>query len=305
MDALRNIARTITSYSKPLWRYANTAPVFLWAQAIGFKALVAVIPVAAISLGLFGSNLVRVIRSLMPDLQGGPFIELLENLQRAGGSLTWIGVVGLLFVTMTLFSTLRSVLAGVFDDEAERRRSILRGYLKDLRMTLQIGGFFLLSIALSFALQALNLSEPDFLVRVGLDGFWIESGWRRLVQVLGLLVPAILSAAVFFQLYRFVPASRPRRSSALTGALVAAVMWELAKVAFAVYASRVGIVSRYAEAGSGLGDYFGVIVAFVFWAYYSGVVFILGAYVVLIHQSKTAESSLDGRSKPVEQEKDE
>ena len=142
-------------------------------------------------------------------------------------------------------------------------------------------------------------------MRVGLDGFWIESGWRRLVQVLGLVVPAVLSAAVFFQLYRFVPASRPPRASALTGAVVAAVLWELAKVAFAVYASRVGIVSRYAEAGSGLGDYFGVIVAFVFWAYYSGIVFILGAYVVLIHQSNAVESDQDRSAKAAEQEKDE
>ncbi len=298
MASLRSIGQTIGVYSSGLWRYLNSDPVFLWAQAVGFKALVAVVPLAAMALGLFGPSLSRVIRSLIPDLQGGPFIEFLESLQRTGQSLTWLGAIGLLYVTMTLFSTLRSVLAGVFDDQAEQSRSVIRGYMTDLRMTVQIGVFFLLSLSLSFALQALNLSDPDFLAAIGLDSIWIESGWRRLVQVLGLVVPALLSGAVFFQLYRFVPASRPGSRSALAGAAFSALLWELAKVAFAIYASRVGLMTRYTGPGGGLGDYFGVIIAFVFWAYYSGVVFILGAYVTIIHQSRGEPAS--GAATPAE-----
>ncbi|MDX1739687.1 MAG: YihY/virulence factor BrkB family protein [Rhodothermales bacterium] len=286
MASFRSIGRTFGAYVTGLWRYLNTDPVFLWAQAVAFKALVAVVPLAAMALGLFGPTIARVILNLVPDLQGGPFIEFLESLQRSGESLTWLGAGGLLYVTVTLFSTLRSVLEGVFDDRAEHNRSVIRGYLADVRMTIQIGIFFLLSLSLSFGLQALNLSSPDFVATIGLDSLWIESGWRRMLQVLGLVVPAILSGAVFFQLYRFVPASRPSSRSALAGAVVAAVLWELAKVAFAIYASRVGLTSRYSGSEGGLGDYFGVIIAFVFWAYYSGVVFIMGAYVTIIHRSR-------------------
>ncbi len=286
MSGLRQTVQILKAYAKRLWTYANDRPIFLWAQAVGFKALVAIVPVAAIALGLFGPGLARLVRNLVPDAQSRSFIGLLEGLQRAGDSLTLFGTIGFVFVAMTLFSTLRSVLDAVFEGSGQREHSIIRGYLTDLRMTAQIGLFMVLSLAISFTIQALNVSDPAFLAQIGLDTVWIQAGWRRVLQAAAIAVPALLSCAVFYQIYYFVPPEAPPRRSALAGAIFAVVLWELAKVGFAVYAARLGLVERYAGSGGGLGDVFGVIIAFVFWAYYSGLIFILGAFVVRIHASR-------------------
>jgi membrane protein len=293
---------SVRSYTSALWTFLNTRPVSLWAQAIAFKSLVAIIPVAAILMGLLGSALPQLVRDLVPDVQQDWLTQFLERLNQSSNSLTVFGAAGLMFVAVTLFSTVRSVLAGVFEESDRRALGILLGYVSDLRMTVQIGLFFSLSLAISFALQAVNISDLSFLSHIGLDRLWIQTGWRRALQISGLAVPAILSGAVFFQLYYFVPQQRPRKRSALAGAIFAAALTEMAKVAFAVYASRAGLLTRYTESGSsGLGDVFGVVIAFVFWAYYSGLIFILGAFVVLIHQSRNPdkiESPPQGPDRP-------
>lgn len=289
MTGIRQIPNSVKAYTVQLWRYANARPIFLWAQAIAFKSLVVIVPGAAIAIGLLGPSLARMIRNAIPDAHSGSFIELLESLQQVGDSMTVLGAIGLVFVAVTLFSTLRAVMAGVFEPDPDGERSILRGYLFDLRMAAQIGLFFLLSLGLSFGLQALNISDPEFLSRIGLDTVWIRTGWRRAAQAVGFIVPALLSGAVFYQLYYFVPPSRPKPRSALTGAVFAVILWELAKVGFAIYASRTSVISRYSDGGGSFGDVFGIIIAFVFWAYYSGVILILGAFVAVIHGARRRE----------------
>ena len=44
-----------------------------------------------------------------------------------------------------------------------------------------------------------------------------------------------LSTIMFYFAYRFVPRRRPRAWTALFGALLAAMMWEVAKQAFRIY----------------------------------------------------------------------
>jgi membrane protein len=114
-------------------------------------------------------------------------------------------------------------------------------------------------------------------------------------------VPFFLTTAMFFQLYYFVPIPHPRKRSALTGALTAGVLWEAAKQAFTYYATYVGHFDRYgasssldAVPGDGggvaatevLGNTFGLIIAFVFWVYFSGIVLMLGAVVASLREHR-------------------
>jgi membrane protein len=68
------------------------------------------------------------------------------------------------------------------------------------------------------------------------------------------------------------------------------VVWEFAKSGFAIYAANIGRFDRYSGAGAAdgssvsLGDTFGLIIAFVFWVYFSGLLLMLGAIVVLLHE---------------------
>ncbi len=302
MAILRKLSEIVGFYSRSLYRQLESKDVFLWAQAIAFKSLVAVIPILIIGVGLFGPTLARVVHEVLPSGQGSDLIAFAERLQMARGAITVVGIIGLAFTGVTLFSTLRGVLANVFVEEWHEHRSILRGYICDLRMAAQVGALFVLTLAISTAVQAMNLSGPQIVENLGFGRIWLEAGWMRVLNGLGLLLPVAIATAMFFQLYYLIPLPHPPKRSVAAGAFFAAILFEIAKFAFALYARRLGAFDRYSDPGeSGLGgvsDAFGVIIAFVFWAYYSGLVLILGALVVLLHESRVRDKpeSVDART---------
>ena len=69
------------------------------------------------------------------------------------------------------------------------------------------------------------------------------------------------------------------------GAFVASAMWEVAKRVFSFYAVSFGTFDRYSGIDK-LGDLLGLIVGIVFWVYYSGLVFIIGAMLTALHQDR-------------------
>ncbi|MDQ7039381.1 MAG: YihY/virulence factor BrkB family protein [Rhodothermus sp.] len=290
----RRVRQTLRYYLVGLYHLLDRKPVFLWAQAIAFKVLVTLVPVLVLATGVLGRILqqerpfqavARFIRDFLPAYQSDQLLQFLEQLQRASGTFTLIGMLGLLYATMTLFTTLRGVLCQVFDEPWHQGRSMLRGYLFDLRMMVQVGGLFLLTFGVSLAIQAVNAAGMEWLQRLSLDYGWLREGWQRLIQVLGLVIPYLLSLVMFFQLYYFTPKPRPPLRGALLGAMVAALLWEMAKTAFAFYATRSTLFERFANSGiSAIGHVFGLILAFGFWVYYSSVVFILGALLVLLYE---------------------
>ena len=183
-------------------------------------------------------------------------------------------------------------VSNAFEHEWLKGRSILRSYLFDVRMVLQVGLLFVLTIGLSVVGQSLD--SVGLLGDLGLGYAWIESGWRQVLRVVTRFVPLLVTTAMFYQLYYFVPKPHPRKRSALTGAVVASVLWEAAKQAFAFYATYVGRFDRYSSAGGEgtfgpldrLGNTFGLIIAFVVWVYFSGVVLILGAVIAALRENR-------------------
>lgn len=306
LHALRRLGSSFRYYATGLYQLFDHKPAFLWAQAIAFKVLVTIVPMLVILTGVLGHILrrdqpfqavSRFIREFLPPYQSDQLIQLLDQLQQASSTFTLIGSLGLLYAAVTLFTTLRSVLSQIFDEAWHQNRSVLRGYLFDMRMLVQVGLLFLLTFSLSLLLHALNAAGLEWLQRLGLDYVWIREGWRRLIQMLGFLVPYGLSILMFWQLYYFTPKPRPPLRGALLGAVVAALLWEVAKTAFAFYAAQSAFFERYLSNGlSALGYAFGLILAFGFWIYYSGVVFILGAFLVLLYEKRERlrETSMAG-----------
>jgi membrane protein len=67
-----------------------------------------------------------------------------------------------------------------------------------------------------------------------------------------------------------------RHGAVLAGAIVAAVLWEIAKQLFSLYIRKVGVYDQ-------IYGPLGVLVAFVMFVYYSAVVFVFGgAYVATL-----------------------
>ena len=283
-------------YAYGLYREIANKNLFLWAQAIAFKMLVTIVPVVVLAAGIVGqvmrssqpfAQLAEVVRDFLPPSQSEQIIRFLEQLYTASGTLTLFGALGLFLSAWSLFITLRIAVSNAFEQDWHVGRSILGGYLFDVRMVLQVGLLFTLTIGLSIFTQ--SLGSVTFVEWIGLDASWVQRGWQRVVRIAGLLTPFLITMAMFFQLLYFVPNPHPRKRSAFIGTLITAVLWEGAKQGFTFYATYVGHFDRYqngAEGLAALGNVFGLIIAFVFWVYFSAIVLMVGAVIASLHDHR-------------------
>ncbi len=285
-------------YLRGLYDELSRKDIFLFAQAIAFKVLVTIVPVLVLVTGILGqvlrgdeafATVTRQVRNVLPPYQTEQTLNFLLGLQKSSGTITLIGIAGLLVSAITLMTTLRVVVSSIFSEDYHKSRSILGGYVFDLRMVGQVGVLFLLSVGVTVGVQWVNRVGGEFFRWYGFDSDWLFQSWSTLFQLVGVLLPFVISVAMFSQLYYFVPRPRPPRRSVLRGALTTAMLWEAAKYGFTFYAANV--------AGFDLGNTFGLILAFVFWIYYSGLVLCIGALVVLLDE-KRLRSKLRVRTGP-------
>lgn len=287
-------------YARGLYKEIAAKNLFLWAQAIAFKVLVTVVPIVILATGLAGRILrgndafaavARFIYDFLPPSQSQQVVNFLHQLQVSSGTIVGIGGIGLFLSAVSLFITLRIAVGNAFEQDWHEGRSVLGGYLFDVRMVLQVGVLFLITIGMSVFVQ--SVEGPDILSFAGMDQPWVREGWQRAIQTTGLFVPFFITTAMFFQLYYLVPKPHPRKRSAFTGAMIAGVLWEMAKQIFTYYATYVGQFERYATEGLGaIGNTFALIIAFVFWVYFSGIVLMLGAVVASLREHRYVTSGL-------------
>lgn len=267
--------------------------VFLWAQAVAFKVLITIVPAVVLGTGLAASilrlerpfaTIEDLIRDFLPAYQSDQIVVFLSQLQSASGTLTLIGAAALALTAITLFTTLRTVLANVFQEDWHVDRGILGGYFFDFRMALQVGLFFIASTVITLLRETLNEDAITWMRSVGLDYPWLEAGWSNALDSFGVVLPLLLSVAMFFQLIWLIPKPKPPKRSAFAGAMFTAVLWEIGKVAFTAYAADFANFEQSALAA--LGDTFVFVIVIVFWAYFSGLILTMGAIVTLLHERK-------------------
>ncbi len=287
--------RAARYYARGLYRELSEKDIFLWAQAIAFKVLVTIVPVIILAAGIIGQVLrssqpfdrvASFVRDFLPPEQSEQIIRFLSQFYGASDAITLFGAVGLFLSAWSLFITLRIAVSNAFAQDWSETRSILGGYLFDARMVVQVGLLFTLTIGVSVFTQSF---DPALLFKwLGMnDTAWIHQGWQRALRVASLVTPLLISTLMFFQLFYFVPKPHPHKRSALVGALITAVLWEGAKQGFTFYATYVGGFERYqGGAGGLLGNVFGLIIAFVFWVYFSAIVLMIGAVIVSLHENR-------------------
>src|SRR6056297_2616905 len=158
------LAESVHYYLRGLYRELTAKNVFLWAQAIAFKVLVTIVPIVILGTGLVGRILQgkdaftaveRFIRGLLPPSQSNELITFLEQVESASGTIVGLGGIGLFLSAVSLFITLRIAVSNAFEQNWHNERSLFGGYLFDVRMVLQVGGLFILTVGLSVALPTL------------------------------------------------------------------------------------------------------------------------------------------------------
>jgi membrane protein len=238
---------------------------FFHAAGIAFSFLTCLVPILFFIISLAGFVLsrkaasevvLRQLAELIPVYKDELHASLSEIIRRRSLS-GLLGTAVLLLFASQLFASLRLVLNDIFG--FKQGPGFLREVGKDLVLLLLMGVLFLASILVFdlFGWFRLLVQAPT-----QLPADWLKWIFRGL--------SVAFSATLFFVVYRYFPHQRVPTGAALAGALLAGVLWEGAKLAFRWYILRIGVYDAiYGPLGAlvGLGMF----------AYYSGIVFILGA----------------------------
>ena len=224
-----------------------------------------------------------VLEALLPSrrAQAEPLLDpVLADVVRTRAVVGIGGLVGFLWFSTRLFASLRLVMSVVFDHG--RERGYLRGKLWDLHLTVTSVVLMTAWVALSTWLTVTSGRIGTALERAGLLG----DAMGRIEYWGGRVLSLVVVAAIFFSLYRWLPRTRTPTRVALTGALTAAGLFEVARWLFAFALDAFPPTSVYTGT---LGAMFVV----VFWTYYAALIFVLGAEVAHAEQDRLAGAPPD------------
>jgi membrane protein len=182
----------------------------------------------------------------------------LTQIVSARRSITGFALITLIWSASTIFYVLTSALDQIWQVETIRPVWRYRGLA--ILIVLLVCAFLLLAtFASSIALTVLDAILPEQL-RL-LDSFW---------EAVSSLV---ITVALFAILYRSLPHIQLRWSDVLPGAVAAGILWEMAKRIFLYF------VANYVSASNLVYGSVAAITVFLTWAYFSGLIFLFGAYL--------------------------
>jgi membrane protein len=193
--------------------------------------------------------------------------QLLGVLKNRAGAATGIGLITLLFGASGVFQQLDISFNKIWNAPKKTQSSgivstittALREKLFSFGMVLAVGFLMLVSLALTGVSQALLGVLKEVPVVGGVFGY-----------VLGLLVTVSLSTLVFALLFKYLPNTRVRWRDVWLGALLTAIIWEIAKRLLALY---IDYTSRSFSAYGAIGT----LLVLMIWVYFSSQVLFLGA----------------------------
>ncbi|MDX2129464.1 MAG: YihY/virulence factor BrkB family protein [Chloroherpetonaceae bacterium] len=276
---LQKYVQTIWSYLTTLFQKFDQDNALLLASAIAFDIFLCGFPFILILLSLTTvflesshtsvSALSIYLSKFMPN--GKEILDsLLSRLINDRPNINLFGVLGLLWTSMSLSSTLRTVLSIVF--EFKETRSFFRTRAIDFLVVFAQFLFLILSILITGA-----ISISMYWIEMNGDVIpFLSSAFGRGISV---TVAMLFSILMFFSAYRFLPNGKVDIRAAFAGAFISGALWELAKYGFD------WLVTRFTSTEKIYGSY-SVIVALALWVYYSGILFILGGEIAKIFASR-------------------
>ncbi len=173
-----------------------------------------------------------------------------------------------------IFLILESAMNLTWRAHRRRRYWARRGLA--LLLVLVVGSLLGLAIGLTQAMRVLaQLPLPAWVIYV-----------RELSLlthfIISFLIPTLLVAAIFAVMYKVLPTRRVTLRSVLPGALVAAVLWDIALHLFGWYV--VHAFARFSVIYGSLGG----LVLLMLWFYYSAQVYLLGAEISAVYHQRLA-----------------
>lgn len=247
------------------------------AGGVAFSILLAGVPFfLLLSAGVgytFGADVDRASRAvqtvlelLLPTAPDESLLDpILVDVVRTRAAAGIGGAIGFLWFSTRLFGSLRSVMSVVFE---RRDRGFFRGKLWDIYLTVSSAVLVTFWVVVSAWLAVSSGRVGTALTDAGMRAETL-SGMQYAV---GRLIAISIIVAIFFSMYRWLPARRTPWIPALAGGVAAAGLFELARYVFAL------VIHNFPPATLYTGT-LGALIIVVFWTYYAAIIFVLGAEV--------------------------
>ncbi len=256
-------------------REALTPNSAITAAAIAYFALFSLFPLALLSISIasfsLGSSMdqrliVQKLEFIAPAL-GQLLGQNIDEIIQSRGPVTSLASLSLIWSASTIFYTLTQTLNGIWGNK--RRRAVWKRRGLAILFVLAFVGpaLFLASFAGSL-IANLRTWMPDPIIP-------IAGG-------ISFAVAISIDVALFMLLYILLPHGDSTWREILPGAIGAGMLWELAKKAFLFF------VTSYVSVSNLVYGSVAAIIAFLVWAYLSGVILLFGAYlsVSFYHQKQ-------------------
>lgn len=246
----------------------------LRAMSLVYTTLLSLVPLLAISFSVlkgFGvhNKLEPMLQSLLEPLgEKGVeitqrIIEFVENVK-----VGVLGALGLGLLIFTVISLMQKIeRAFNFTWHVTQNRPLFQRF-SDYLSVLLVGPLLIFS---SIGLSASVTKSDAFAQLVSIEPL------GTVVAIVGRLVPYLMIVAAFSFMYKFMPNTRVRMSSALVGGIVSGFLWDLAGRAFAIYAmSSSGYSAIYSA--------FATLIMFMIWLYLGWLILLTGSSIAFYHQ---------------------
>ncbi len=260
--------------ARRVWTGFRADDCAFMASAVAYQIFFALFPFLLLVVGIFGffltsDELRREVFVLLRDvLPGGANRRLVDELVATGGLSFSIGLVGTLWGITAIFASLDRALQGVISGP---RRAFIRGRLQALAFAAILAVLALISFAMSFAVQA----AAGWLRASG-----VAQTQRMAAEIISPATGLLAGFVLFYIIYRVVPRRRMPRRAVVAGAITAAALWEIAKIAFAVLAREIGVFRSFGV--------FALAAALLTWIYVTALILLLGAEVVKVWSEREA-----------------
>jgi membrane protein len=255
-----------------LWILANAAKEALkpdtaiTAAAIAYFALFSLFPITLLSIAIASFSLgpsmdrqliIHRLEFIAPAL-GQMLGQNIDEIIEARGSVTGVALVGLIWSASTVFYTFTHALNEIWGVK-QRRAVWKRRGLAILFVLSFVGPTLFLASFTGSMIAHLRTLLPDPIISMG--------------GGVSLVLAILLDVALFMVLYMMLPHGGSTWRVILPGAMGAGFLWELAKKVF------LSFVSTYISVSNPVYGSVAAIIAFLAWAYLSGLIFLFGAYL--------------------------
>jgi membrane protein len=281
-SVIRVIVRRRFGLFGSLWDiFANAALAWIQHDAttmgasLAFYTVFSVAPILIIAIGVLGlvTNADNVRAQLLPQMQilfgdaGASAVQtLVVSASHIGSSrfAPLIGLVALIMGASSVFVELQNSLDRIWGVPRRTRLGglwqMVRARFFSLGLVFGVGFLLMVSLLVSTMLAALDIGLASLL-----------GDWRTVLRVIDSSLSLAITMGLFALVYKFVPQEPMKWSDVWAGAAVAAVLFNVGRLAFGFYLAKSAFASLYGAAGS--------LLVLLLWAYYSAQIVLFGAEV--------------------------